>query len=190
MKRIFLCLLAVFLIFSCAKPKVVSTSPKEITPAEKEEPKKEIAPKVEEMDVTKKLNPEEVSPQMIAKAQMTNDNIEKENSVLAKMIHFDFDKYELKKEAKDVLNEIAEYLRAHPTVRIIIEGHCDERGTREYNLALGMKRAEVAKKYLVDLGIDAKRIEITSFGEDKPLVNEHNEEAWAKNRRDEFKKIK
>lgn len=199
MKRLLLFLFAViFITASCAKQKVTTQPPQpemksEQKVVEKEEKKEEI--KKPETEITqkeeaKKVVSEEVTPTMIAKAQTTTTDASKENEVLSKMIHFDFDKYDIKKEYQVVLNEIAEYLKANPEIRIMIEGHCDERGTREYNLALGMRRAESAKKYLVDLGIDEKRIETISYGKDKPLIDEHNEDAWAKNRRCEFKRIK
>lgn len=102
------------------------------------------------------------------------------------MIHFAFDSYELNDEAKRILTEIAEYMKKCPGVILLIEGHCDERGSNEYNLALGWKRANEAKKFLVSLGVDPDRITTISYGEEKPLCYEHNEACWAKNRRDEF----
>jgi peptidoglycan-associated lipoprotein len=92
----------------------------------------------------------------------------------------------LRDDAKDILKKHAQWLKEHPSVRLIIEGHCDERGTSEYNLALGQKRADSAKAYLVQLGIDPSRIETVSFGEEIPLDPGHDESAWAKNRRAEF----
>lgn len=200
MRKILLSLCVVFLLAACAKQKVVSQPPQaEVKPV----PQEQVVPKdqkatdqkaeenqIQQKEEAKKASVEEVTPTMIAKAQTTATDGSKEVSVLGKMIHFDFDKYDIKKEAADVLKEIADYLKANPDVRVLIEGHCDERGTREYNLQLGMRRAESAKKYLVDLGIDEKRLETISYGKDKPLIDEHNEEAWAKNRRCEFKRIK
>lgn len=101
-------------------------------------------------------------------------------------IHFAFDRYDLNEEAKRILSEIAEYMKECPDVILTIEGHCDERGSNEYNLALGWKRANEAKKFLVTLGIDPSRIITVSYGEERPLCYEHNEECWAKNRRDHF----
>lgn len=101
-------------------------------------------------------------------------------------IHFDFDKYNLKPEARNVLNKLGEFLKANTEATVLIEGHCDERGTNEYNLALGERRATSAAKYLVALGIDKARISTISYGEERPLDPGHNEEAWAKNRRDHF----
>ena len=101
-------------------------------------------------------------------------------------IHFEFDKSRLLPEAKEILKEKAEWLSMHPDVTVTIEGHCDERGTNEYNLALGDRRAESARRFLTDLGISAGRLTTVSYGEERPLDPRHNEEAWAKNRRAHF----
>lgn len=105
-------------------------------------------------------------------------------------IYFDFDKSDLLHESRVVLKKKADWLRENPAYSIRIEGHCDERGTNEYNLALGERRAHSAKKFLVTLGISGDRIGTLSYGEERPDDPGHSEEAWAKNRRDEFKLIK
>ncbi len=102
-------------------------------------------------------------------------------------IFFDFDKYNLKPEALEILAKKAEWLQAHPEISIRIEGHCDERGTDEYNLALGQRRAETAMSCLVSLGISKTRITTVSYGESQPVAPGHDEESWTQNRRDEFK---
>lgn len=109
------------------------------------------------------------------------ENFESQN------IYFSFDKSELETEAKANLKEKAEWLNNNTSYSVNIEGHCDERGTNEYNLALGERRAHAATKFLMTLGIAEDRISTVSYGEEKPADPEHNEEAWAKNRRDEFK---
>lgn len=101
-------------------------------------------------------------------------------------VFFDFDKYDLKEEARDALSKNAEELKNNPSVQIIVEGHCDERGTEDYNLALGEKRAKAARDFLVRLGVASGRITIISYGESRPFDPRHNEEAWAKNRRAHF----
>ena len=101
-------------------------------------------------------------------------------------IHFEFDRYRLTDEAKEVLADNARVLKNNSKVRILIEGHCDERGTVEYNLALGERRAQVARDYLLELGIPAGRISIISYGKERPLEFGQSESAWSKNRRDEF----
>jgi len=120
----------------------------------------------------------------------TKKEIKKPEEELAKIfknIYFDFDKYDLKADAINTLKEIGNYLKKHSDVKILIEGHCDERGTREYNLVLGEQRALSARNFLINYGISPKRLYTVSFGEDKPADPRHCEEAWAKNRRCEFK---
>ena len=101
-------------------------------------------------------------------------------------IYFEFDKSRLTPMAQDVLMRHAAWLRENPNVTVTIEGHCDDRGTNEYNLALGDRRADSAKAFLVDLGISASRITTISYGEERPVCMERTEECWAKNRRDHF----
>lgn len=102
------------------------------------------------------------------------------------MIFFDFDRSDLREDARQTLQTKAEALRQFPDIRIRIEGHADERGTVEYNLALGERRADAARVYLIDLGIDSDRMTTISYGEERPSVDGHNEAAWSQNRRDEF----
>lgn len=111
---------------------------------------------------------------------------EKEDVILLKRVHFAFDDYSLSEETKKIIRENYKWLEEHPSVKVVIEGHCDERGTEEYNLALGQKRAESVKRYLIQLGMEPSRIETVSYGESVPLDPRHNEDAWAKNRRAEF----
>lgn len=101
-------------------------------------------------------------------------------------IHFDFDKSFIRDDAKPVLSSVADYLKKNKGARMTIEGHCDERGTSEYNMALGDRRAESARAYLVSLGVPASALSTVSFGEEKPLDPGHTEGAWAKNRRGHF----
>ncbi|MFC1591178.1 peptidoglycan-associated lipoprotein Pal [Thermodesulfobacteriota bacterium] len=104
-------------------------------------------------------------------------------------IFFDFDKHHLKPKAKNSLIKTADWLAGNPSVKIRIEGHCDERGTNEYNLALGQRRADSAKLFLIAAGIEPERITTLSYGEEMPADPEHSEGAWSKNRRDELKII-
>lgn len=101
-------------------------------------------------------------------------------------VFFDFDDVTLRADARETLKKDAEILQQSPTVKIQVEGHCDERGSVEYNLALGERRAESVKKYLSDLGISTQRLSTISYGKEKPLVIGHNEDAWSKNRRGEL----
>jgi len=98
-------------------------------------------------------------------------------------VFFDFDKSDLKGEARATIESQAEWLKANPGVTVTIEGHCDERGTREYNLALGDRRANSVRSYLIALGIDANRVSTISYGKERPEVLGSNEWAWAQNRR-------
>jgi peptidoglycan-associated lipoprotein len=101
-------------------------------------------------------------------------------------IFFEYDSFDLTIEAKKILAEKAGFLNSHSTIKIRIEGNCDERGTEEYNLALGERRAKAAQDYLVFLGIASERLATVSYGEEKPINGGHNEAAWAKNRRTHF----
>ena len=103
-----------------------------------------------------------------------------------KDIYFDFDQYNLSTDARDVLKSHSGWLKNSASAQVEIEGHCDERGTGEYNLALGAKRAQTAKDYLVTLGIPAGRITTISYGKELPVCQEHSEECWQKNRHDRF----
>jgi peptidoglycan-associated lipoprotein len=101
-------------------------------------------------------------------------------------IYFEFDSIRLTPEAQELLTKKAAWLRANPAAKVTIEGHCDNRGTNEYNLALGEGRAQSAKAFLVDLGIDASRLKTISYGEERPIDRAQTEEAWARNRRAHF----
>lgn len=101
-------------------------------------------------------------------------------------VYFDFDRYDLRGDARDTLKANAEWLKQNPTATVVIEGHCDERGTAEYNLALGAKRAQAAKDYLTTLGVDAQHLSTISYGQELPVCTEHTEECWQRNRHDRF----
>jgi len=96
---------------------------------------------------------------------------------------FDYDKSDLRSDARQALQEDADFLRSHPEVKFTIEGHCDERGSEEYNLGLGDRRATSAKRFLVASGIAEDRIQTTSYGKEHPFCDEHNESCWKQNRR-------
>ncbi|MDD5154204.1 MAG: peptidoglycan-associated lipoprotein Pal [Desulfovibrionales bacterium] len=104
-------------------------------------------------------------------------------------VYFDFDKYNIRGDQPPTLDQNANWLKKNPAARIRIEGNCDERGSNEYNLALGERRANSAKDYLTNMGIAPERIETLSYGEERPLCPEHDEECWTKNRRADFATI-
>ncbi|MBI1734065.1 MAG: peptidoglycan-associated lipoprotein Pal [Candidatus Rokubacteria bacterium] len=101
-------------------------------------------------------------------------------------VFFDFDKYDIRPEDAKTLDSNAQWLKSNPNQLVLIEGHCDERGTNEYNLALGERRAKAAMNYLVSQGVQASRITIISYGEERPTCSDKNESCWAKNRRAHF----
>ncbi len=123
---------------------------------------------------TKKEIPVAPAPAAPAKVAVTKD------------INFDFDKYNIRPGDADILKANSAWFKENPGKKMRVEGHCDERGTVEYNLALGQKRADAAKAYIVNLGVDGKLIETVSYGKERPVDPGHNEAAWSKNRRAHF----
>jgi peptidoglycan-associated lipoprotein len=171
---LFVCVLALVFLTSCkAKPKTAPPPP----PPAKEQPKVE---KVEEAPPVKK--PELSEEEIFMSKSLEEINLE---SPLT-MIHFDYDRYEIRDDAKPILEADAAWLKKFGSVKVLIEGHCDERGTEEYNLALGEKRARSTMDYLVSFGISPDRMKIISYGKSQPLDPGHTEMAWAKNRRAQF----
>jgi peptidoglycan-associated lipoprotein len=187
-KLVFRVLMAVFvaglfLTASCAKKTVVSdastiedqtkTASEEATEAEAEAARKAEQERIRQQELQEEAARKEAEVQ--ARARFLNHHI-----------HFAFDSAELTDTAKALLREKADWLKANPEKRIVIEGHCDERGTTEYNLALGERRAVAAKQYLEDLGISASRMTTVSYGEERPLDPAQNEAAYSMNRRAQF----
>jgi peptidoglycan-associated lipoprotein len=105
------------------------------------------------------------------------------------IVYFDFDKFDIKPEYRDMLRQKADLMKRYPQIRVRIEGHCDARGTQEYNLALGERRARAAYDYMAMLGVNASQMELISFGKERPAASGNGEAAWSKNRRDEFRVI-
>jgi peptidoglycan-associated lipoprotein len=168
-------LCAIIFVLGCAKknlePAKVEVSPP-IPPVSAEQPGMKMeAPKTDEAATTQVQKPTLEQ----ARAAFTDSDI-----------RFEFDKFDLTAEARKILADKARFMNAHPQIKIRIGGHCDERGTQEYNLALGERRAKTVLDYLVFLGIGPERITTVSYGEEKPLDPGHSEEAWAKNRRAHF----
>ena len=136
--------------------------------------------------VEKKPEPPKVDSTAIWARQRAEKVAKAKSAIEAKRIHFDFDKSDIKPEFRPVLMEIADMMKEFSEISIRIEGHCDERGTEAYNLALGERRANSARQFLIDSGVSGGRIDTKSWGEVRPAATGHNEEAWSKNRRDEF----
>jgi peptidoglycan-associated lipoprotein len=118
---------------------------------------------------------EEAPARETAKPKFVNENI-----------YFAFDSSALSEQAREILNSTADYLRTNPNITMTVEGHCDDRGTDAYNIALGKRRAESVKNFLVDLGIGTNRLNTVSYGEERPIAMGHNEASWAKNRVAQF----
>jgi peptidoglycan-associated lipoprotein len=164
------------IMMGCPKKTVVKEEPSvkkeeaaKIEAAKKEAAKEEAARK-------------ELEKSLVAKKEPGIEGVVFESSLL-KDIHFDFDKYDIRPGDTAILKGNAEVLKKYHMVKIQIEGHCDERGTNEYNLALGERRANSTKKYLLSLGVSPERVSTISYGEERPSDPGHTEEAWAKNRR-------
>lgn len=144
------------------------------------------APEVAQAVAEAATQPAGPSEDELREQKLREERERKRMMFLNEMVHFDFDKYNIRPDAAEVLKRKAEWLKENPEVKVIIEGHCDERGTNQYNLALGERRANSSKQFLIKLGIAAERMETISYGEERPLDPGHNEEAWAKNRRAQF----
>jgi peptidoglycan-associated lipoprotein len=173
---------SLFLITSCAKQQIqeeVVTPP----PA----PKAQVVPPPPKVDTAAMEQAERERKARLAEMEMANKLRDEVRAFEAETIYFDFDRSELKSSARAVLAKKAEWLRKNPQFSMNIEGHCDERGTIEYNLALGERRANAAWKFLNALGVSGSRMTTISYGEESPADPAHNAAAWARNRRDEFK---
>jgi len=156
------------------------------------------APEVEEPDTTATRSPAtdvDTSPAPATTADTTERVPEPSIAELNEMVQregligdvfYDFDKYDLRPEARERLAKNAEYMSEHPDLAFVIEGHCDERGTEEYNIALGQRRATAALDYLISLGVDRSRFQTISYGESRPFCTESTEACWQRNRRARF----
>ena len=183
-----------FLMISCAKKQVITEEKIIKKPAAtKQVEKKKTATeemKKEGIEEAEKIRLERLKE--LEKAKKSEAEAKKrwqERKALnfeAEAIYFDFDRSFIRPEYRPILKEKADYLKDNPNVRIRIEGNCDERGTNEYNLALGERRANSARKFLISLGVSPGQIETISYGEERPLALGHSKGAWAQNRRDDF----
>ncbi len=168
-----------FVVNGCGKPTVSDTG--EMAPVEQVE---QVVPPVDKgYDEGMASKEEPLDSSLMSGA---NDFDEARTSRGMLPIYFDFDKSNIRSDQRPRIEKNAQYLKSNASARIKIEGNCDERGTNEYNMALGERRALNAKKYLENLGIDGNRILTTSYGEEKPLNYGHDELSWSQNRRDDF----
>ena len=185
---------SIFLMPSCAKKKlvteesVITARPTEGAEAEKEaaavkRAQQEEARRAEEVRMEKL---EELEAAKRREAEEKARQLAEVEGFEPQPIYFDFDRSSIRDEARVVLEKTAAFLKENSGIHIRIEGNCDERGTNEYNLALGERRANSAKLFLVSLGISPDRIRTISYGEERPLALGGGEDAWAKNRRDDF----
>lgn len=136
--------------------------------------------------VEKKMEPVKVDSTAIWARQRAERITRAKSQLAEKKIYFDYDKSDIKPEFRPVLSSVVELMKEFSDINIRIEGSCDERGTAAYNLALGERRANTAKQYLMDAGISGSRIGTKSWGEERPVEQGHDESAWSKNRRDDF----
>jgi peptidoglycan-associated lipoprotein len=168
--------MSAFVLWGCPKKADVTSAPEapaaqEAAPAQPEEPAAATA--APETPAAAEAEPEPKETAAAAGAAL-------------QPIYFDFDRSFIRDDAKAAMRANADWLKANPQARIRIEGNCDERGTVEYNQALGQRRAQSAKKYLTDLGIAATRISLISYGKERPVCSESTEECWQQNRRDDL----
>lgn len=166
----------IFLVSSC---KTIDTQNR----FEEEQPAEIVEEIVPEQQPQQEQTFEVVENEVVAEAANEKTQEEIEEVEVPDRVLFGYDKSDIDAKAKKVLDIQSEWLKSDTTIKITIEGHCDERGTREYNIALGERRALSAKNYLVSKGIDEKRIKTISYGKERPAFIGSNEESWAKNRR-------
>jgi peptidoglycan-associated lipoprotein len=189
MKKLLIVLLLVMTV-GCAKK---YTKPAETTaapekPVKEEVMKEEVRPeKVETMKVE-----ESVTERAEARGEEKagESAVEDQTKSIFRDVLFDYDKYDIKPEARPALDAVAVYLGSNKNINIVVEGHCDDRGTNEYNLALGERRAKSAKNYLTSLGVSPDRMIVITFGEEKPVCTAQNEGCWQQNRRAHFVVVK
>ena len=171
-------------ISACAKKKISSEPPSAVT--SEEEARRRAEEEAQQRERQKALQEEELGEESLSE-KMAAERTESAKTIFENQdIQFEFDSIRLTPVAQEILTKKAAWLRANPKAKATIEGHCDSRGTNEYNLALGEGRAQSAKAFLVDLGIDPSRLNTISYGEERPIDRAQTEEAWAKNRRVHF----
>lgn len=180
-----LTLLVVFSVSSCAKKKI-SSEPSTTSAEEEARKRADEEARQRELERQNALKEEDLSEGSLS-ARMADQRTESARTIFENEdIYFEFDSIRLSPDAQEILAKKAVWLRANSRASATIEGHCDNRGTNEYNLALGEGRAQSAKAFLVDLGIDSSRLKTISYGEERPIDRAETEEAWNRNRRASF----
>lgn len=196
-KRVWFCLLMVLtvsgLIFTVSCAKKIEPGTVTDSGASLDADKQTTDDKTRDLDEKRRLAKDEAAKKAkeeadrAARERRDRDEIGIKERFIKNDIYFEYDESTISKvDQQDALKEKAEFLRDHADINVVIEGHCDERGSAEYNLALGERRAEEAKRYLVDLGISPMRMRTVTYGEERPIESTHTEEAYSKNRRAHF----
>ncbi|MBI3399347.1 MAG: peptidoglycan-associated lipoprotein Pal [Deltaproteobacteria bacterium] len=166
---------------------VQAPQPEEKAVAKEEAPAPQKEEKVAEQPIQEEVQTAKAAKESAVKDEVS-EMVERQGRLLT--IYFDFDRFTIRDDMKPVLEKDAEWLKKNPGIKIQVQGHCDERGTNEYNIALGERRARSIKEYLINYGINQLRLSTISYGEEKPADPGHTEEAWAKNRRGELVIVK
>jgi peptidoglycan-associated lipoprotein len=203
-----LLILAIGLEMGCAKKTIRSDSagyaPSRVEPRPAEAKPEATAPdQTAALEKEKRLAEESLREQSLREKALREKALQDEaarreaaareaalKSVNLEPVFFDFDQWSIREDQKEVMAKNSQWLKSNPNVKVRLEGHCDERGTAEYNLALGQKRAEGVKSFLEGMGISGQRMATVSYGEERPLDPAHNEAAWAKNRRVDIVAVK
>ena len=185
-------MIAIFMLGASCQKQKVATQPGTTTATEEEAQRKaEEEARQKELERQKAIEEETLEAESAKEAGLSAE-MEEERKMTERAVfenedvQFEFDSIRLSSEAQEILRKKAQWLKANPDARVTIEGHCDNRGTNEYNLALGDRRAHSAQVFLIDLGIAESRVQTISFGEERPIDTADNEAAWAQNRRAHF----
>ncbi len=177
MKKLIICLLAIMLILSFAT--ACKKKPKEVPPPP---PQTQEQPQVEKVEAPVVQEPQLTEEEIFLQKSLDQINREKPLGT----IYFDYDRAVIRDDARSIMDGNSSWMKKFRTAKVLVEGHCDERGTEEYNLALGEKRAKAAQDYLLSTGVPADRLKIISYGKSQPLNPGHDESAWQMNRRAQF----
>ncbi len=179
-----LALLVAFSLSACAKKKI--SSEPATTSMDEEARKRAEEERQRELERQKTVKEEDLKEERISEGTAAERTVSARTVFENEDIYYEFDSIRLTPEAQELLTKKAAWLKANSAATVVIEGHCDNRGTNEYNLALGEGRAQSARAFLVDLGVEASRLKTISYGEERPIDRTQTEEAWARNRRAHF----